>query len=424
MVKGSIKMADLLYRTKSVCPSCLKVIDARIVEIDREIYMEKSCAEHGEYRELIWQDSRENYLNWLHYGGLTDFQVENDNCPYNCGFCKNHRQAVCSAALMVTNRCNADCPVCFTADSQNGFYEPPLNELVELLNYYRAAAGEGAPLEFCGGEPTVRDDLPDLAAAARNMGFDYIQLNTNGIRLAADFQYTLDLKKKGVTTVYLGFDGTSDGPYLYKYGRNLLADKLKAIANCSQAGLAVVLTPCIIPGVNDQEIGNIIRLAKEWLPTVRGVFFQPISYFGNYPANKRPRITIPAIIREIERQSGGEIPSGSFLPAACEHPQCSFNGFFRLDAAGKFRAITHFQKRAAGQNAAARVRRMLKSNWSPGAQKQLTIGGMAFQDAWNLDLGRLRRCTIGIIGKDQRLIPLCAKYLTNDKGKKLYAGIS
>jgi uncharacterized radical SAM superfamily Fe-S cluster-containing enzyme len=424
MAKGSIKMANLIYRTKSVCPSCLKVIDAWIVEIGQEIYMEKSCTEHGAYRELIWQDSRENYLKWLNYGGLTDFKVETDHCPHTCGLCQNHRQAVCSAALMVTNRCNANCPVCFTADSQNGLYEPPLNELVDLLTYYRSAAGEGCPLEFCGGEPTVRDDLPDLAEAARNMGFDYIQLNTNGIRLAADLQYTLKLKEKGITTIYLGFDGTSSGPYVYKYGRDILADKLKAIANCSQAGLAVVLTPCIIPGVNDHEIGKIIRLAKEWLPTVRGVFFQPISYFGNYPANQRPRITIPAIIREIERQSGGEIPSGSFLPAACEHPQCSFNGFFLLDAAGKLSAVTRFQQRVMAGNAADRVRRMLKRNWTAGAQKQLTIGGMAFQDAWNLDLERLRRCTICIIGKDKKLIPLCAKYLTNENGKKLYDGIS
>jgi uncharacterized radical SAM superfamily Fe-S cluster-containing enzyme len=75
-------------------------------------------------------------------------------------------------------------------------------------------------------------------------------------------------------------------------------------------------------------------------------------------------------------------------------------------------------------DAASRVRRMQKSNWTVGAQKQLTIGGMAFQDAWNLDVERLRRCTIGIIGKDRRLIPLCAKYLTDEKGNKLYDGIS
>jgi uncharacterized radical SAM superfamily Fe-S cluster-containing enzyme len=424
MVKGCIKMAELIYRTKSVCPSCLRVIDARIVAIGQEIYMEKSCAEHGAYRELIWQDSRENYLKWLNYGGLTNFKVVNDNCPHACGFCQNHLQEVCTAALMVTNRCNTACPVCFTADQDQGLYEPPLNELVDLLTYYRAAAGEGAPLEFCGGEPTVRDDLPDLAEAARDMGFDYIQLNTNGLRLAADLPYTLALKQRGITTVYLGFDGTSGGPYEYKYGRNILGDKIKAIANCRRAGLAVVLTPCIIPGVNDREIGAIIRFAKEWLPTVRGVFFQPISYFGYYPPGARPRITIPAVIREIERQSGGEIPAGSFGPAVCEHPQCSFNGFFRLAADGKLRAMTRFHPRTLEQNAADRVRRMQKSNWTAGTQQQLTIGGMVFQDVWNLDVERLRRCTIRIIGRDKRLIPLCAKYLTNENGKKLYPGIS
>ncbi len=49
---------------------------------------------------------------------------------------------------------------------------------------------------------------------------------------------------------------------------------------------------------------------------------------------------------------------------------------------------------------------------------------MAFQDIWNYDLERIKRCTIQIIGNNKNLIPLCKKYLTNDSGKKLYPGIN
>jgi hypothetical protein len=49
----------------------------------------------------------------------------------------------------------------------------------------------------------------------------------------------------------------------------------------------------------------------------------------------------------------------------------------------------------------------------------LCISGMAFQDAWNIDLERLQRCCIHVITKDRKLIPFCAYYLTDSKGRRL-----
>lgn len=417
-------MDELIRETKSVCPACLRVVDARIVEAGDGIYMEKHCIAHGKYRTLIWEDTRENYERWLEYGGLRMAGREYGDCPHACGLCGLHQNAPCSAALMVTGRCDMDCAVCFTQAGESGQYEPSLRELTGLLEYYREAAGEGSPLEFCGGEPTVRGDLPELAAIARDMGFDYIQLNTNGLRIGSDPGYARALKDNGITTVYLGFDGVSPGPYLYKYGRDMRGPKYRALESCRDAGLAVVLVPCVIRGVNDGEVGGIIGVAKQWMPTVRGVYFQPVSYFGKYPKGGQRRITIPALLREIERQTGGEVPRDSFLPAACEHPQCSFGGYFMRDSQGRLRQLTRFHKRTPEVNAVERVRHMTKKTWGPGNGMQLAIGGMAFQDAWNLDLERLQRCTICIIGRDKRLIPLCAKYLTGGENQRLYGGIS
>ena len=61
--------------------------------------------------------------------------------------------------------------------------------------------------------------------------------------------------------------------------------------------------------------------------------------------------------------------------------------------------------------------------WTPSERKTLTIGGMAFQDAWNIDLLRVKRCSIQIIQKDGKLIPLCSKYLSSVRGEKLFPGI-
>ena len=54
----------------------------------------------------------------------------------------------------------------------------------------------------------------------------------------------------------------------------------------------------------------------------------------------------------------------------------------------------------------------------------LTIGGMAFQDAWNIDILRIMSCSVQIIGWDNKMIPLCSKYLTSCSGEKIHPGIS
>ncbi len=429
--------AVLIKETVSLCPRCLKQIPARIEEVNSEIYMNKRCPEHGEFQTVIWRDNKENYLQWLEYGGGESFlssEIQSDSgsgCPHDCGLCEDHRQEICSAAIMVTNRCNLNCPVCFTRSPEEHYYEPDLNSIRSMYEFYLNSCGEPYPVELCGGEPTVRDDLPQIIALGKQLGFDYIQLNTNGIRIAQDQEYLHKLKNAGLTTVYLGLDGISEEPYKYSSGyylaKSILSYKLQAIKNCAEAGLAVILVPCVIPGVNDSQLGEIIRLAKKWMPAVKGVHFQPISYFGNYPVEpqNKDRITIPEVLRAIEEQTGGEVKRDHFLPTGCEHPQCSFNGFFMMAKNGKLQALTKYQKREKRESEPAKkTRRFTKTQWIYNERMSLTIGGMAFQDAWNVDLERLKRCIIHIICSNQKFVPLCAKYLTGENGKKIYPGIS
>jgi uncharacterized radical SAM superfamily Fe-S cluster-containing enzyme len=48
------------------------------------------------------------------------------------------------------------------------------------------------------------------------------------------------------------------------------------------------------------------------------------------------------------------------------------------------------------------------------------VSGMAFQDAWNIDLQRLKRCCIHVVSTERKLIPFCAYYLTGSAGQRLF----
>lgn len=420
-------MNRFLYKTKSVCPICLKEVYADINAYEDGIHMDKACPEHGAVSTLIWADTEENYLNWLSNGGLDvnalpRSEEEVDRATAGKDFACEACQLPASSALMTTNRCNMNCPVCFTRDQKELLHEPTLQECEKLIRAYREKAGKDALLEFCGGEPTVREDICDLAELARDIGFDYIQLNTNGIKLAESEEFCRKLKVSGVTTVYMGFDGMTDKPYYAKYGRSLLSVKKQAVKNCAAAGLAVVLVTCVIPGENDAELGEILCFAVENMPTVKGLYLQPISYFGIYPEDNIRRITIPDVIRKLAEQHA-DVKVTDFGPGAYDHAQCSFNACYLLDQNGKLKPLTRFSPRTVEADAVHRLRTNLRMTWLPSERNMLTIGGMAFQDGWNIDLMRVQKCSIQIMQKDGKLIPLCSKYLSGCNGSKIFPGI-
>lgn len=417
----------LIYKTKSVCPICLKTIYADVCEHSDGIYMDKTCPEHGRFSTLIWAEAEKPYLRWLDFGGVdisalprTEAEVERALCGASFTDCACQKPA--SAALMTTNRCNMGCPVCFTRDKKEGLHEPDLAECERLMRHYRDTAGEDAAIEFCGGEPTVREDIMELASLARDLGFGLIQLNTNGVKLAESEYFCRRLRESGITTAYLGFDALHEKPYFAKYGKPMLQTKLRAVENAAAAGLAIVLVCCVIPGENDGDLGGIVEYAKQHMPAVKGVYFQPISYFGIYPEDNIRRITIPDVIRKLSEQHP-DVHAEDFGPGAYDYAQCSFNAAYMLDKSGQLKALTRFSRRRPEPDAVHRLRRNLQYTWTPSERRTLTIGGMAFQDAWNIDLMRVRRCSIQIIQKDGALVPLCSKYLSGCDGAKLFPGI-
>lgn len=430
--------------------------------------MVKRCPDHGPFETLLWrgEPSMESWKRSKEtvHPSVCYSKIEH-GCPFDCGICPEHRQLPCSVLLEITHRCNLRCPVCFADSGRQNGEDPDLEEIEFWYKQVLAVAGP-CSIQLSGGEPTLRDDLPAIVAMGRRLGFSFIQVNTNGVRLASESNYAQILKDTGLATVFLQFDSVDDTGYRTLRGRPLLEEKLLAIEHCGKAGLAVILVPTLVPGINTQAIGAIMKLALEFKPVVRGIHFQPISYFGRYPTEvfDRHRITLPEVMRALEEQTEGAVKVFDFAPPGCEHALCSFHGSFVRLAKGKLRPITGKADYSCctprNAEGARRTIELVSRQWSfPGAQKteqvsyqgttmpsgdcqcdhpmsekpvsldtfleqardrSFTISCMAFQDVWNIDLQRLKGCCIFVVSPDGRLVPFCAYNITSATGQTLY----
>ncbi len=455
--------------TESLCPVCLKRIKAQRVSTGGDVVLVKECTEHGSFRTVLWR-GEPSMAAWQRpkepaHPDLCYTRVDK-GCPFDCGLCDDHRQVPCSVLLEVTDRCNLHCAVCF-ADSGGGTTDEPSVERVAWLLERAIAAAGPSNLQLSGGEPTLRDDLPEIVEAARRVGYSFIQVNTNGIRLAADQGYARRLADAGLASVFLQFDGVDDEIYRRLRGRALVEEKLRAVDNCGAAGLGVVLVPTLVKGINTSAVGAIVRRGVELAPVVRGIHFQPVSYFGRFPElnGDEARFTLPELMRSLEEQTHGLVKVSDFSPPGCEHAHCSFHATYIRSAEGRLRPIGAANEGTccSGAFESGGVKRTVETvsrRWSlptsapfpdvnaapdepccggrgadviqidgaldldvflrEAATRSFTLSAMAFQDAGNLDLERLKGCCISVVSPDGMLIPFCAYNLTAANGNGLY----
>ncbi|MDD1707694.1 MAG: radical SAM protein [Methanoregulaceae archaeon] len=309
--------------TKTLCPICNAILDGNILEEGGSIWLERSCPEHGHFRDLYWSDAAlwHKFEQYDSVGrGVENPNVVNPpgNCPENCGLCSSHKSGTLLANIDLTNRCNLDCDFCFANARACGFiYEPTFDQIVGMMKLLRSQKPVPAPaVQFSGGEPTMREDLMELIRTAKEIGFPQVQLATNGIKMAQDIGFVEDLKAAGLSTVYLHFDGVT------KETNFKLKSDEKAVKHCEEVGLGMVLVPTIIKGRNDHETGAIIRYAADHIKAVRGVNFQPIAFTGAASEEdvQRERITIPELLKDIEHQTDGVIRKSDFYPVPCVVP--------------------------------------------------------------------------------------------------------
>ncbi len=330
--------------TQSLCPECTTLIEARVFEEDGKVLMEKTCPEHGYFQDVVFSDAR-MYLKMEEWSfgdwrgvdnpAVKDAQV----CPFDCGLCDLHTSHSGLANLDLTNACNLTCPVCFANANAAGYlYEPTLDQVRTMLLALRDEKPvSGRIVQFSGGEPTIYPRFIEAIKLAKELGFSHVQIATNGIKFAESLEFAQRAKEAGLHSLYLQLDGVSDDVYLRTRGKALWETKLKCIENVRRAGLKIVFVPTVVKGLNDHQVGDIVKLALENIDCLSGISFQPVSFTGRIARHElmAKRFTQSDVAHAIWEQTGIAHPLEDWFPLSCVTP------FSRLISALRGELTTH-----------------------------------------------------------------------------------
>ncbi len=420
---------ETIRTTESVCPHCLIAVPAEVYEKEGEVWMAKTCPGHGRFDVYLWPDvERYKWFCDLAFPSLSrEAQTETiHGCPRDCGLCPGHARRITLPEIEVSWRCNLACPVCFMSDD-SAPPDPSLEEIRRMVETIRKYDGPGFPLQITGGEPTIRPDLPEIIEMAASHGADAVELNTNGLVIGRDFRYLRALKEAGLTNVYLQFDGLDPQTTKTLRGRDVLLDKLRAIENCRRQKIPVMLSVTIVEGVNDRELGELIRFAVDNHDIIGGLALQPAFVSGRFEIERKRRLSILDVARLISSQTGGRIRDTDFWPVGSSHPLCYGSTYLLLEEGGFTPSTRHLTEKDYRRNfcesspQGAVFMDMAARNGSSGLPPQgLPILIMEYMDAWTMDLARARECNLAVSLSDGTSIPFCVYHLSDSRGKRLY----
>ncbi|MDD5054734.1 MAG: radical SAM protein [Candidatus Peribacteraceae bacterium] len=339
---SSIPLDFFLEATTSLCPQCMECVPARMIRRGGGVVLEKVCPSHGLQTELLEEDA-EYFMRRRDYDKLgTDCRRQTKiekGCPFDCGLCPQHAQHTCIGLIEVTNACDLRCPMCYAASGDGEFL--PMETIERMMDAYIDSEFEPPEiLQISGGEPTLHPHILDIIDLGKKKGFKYVMLNTNGLRLAKDEEFVKQLAAfNGGFEVYLQFDGFSPDALRTLRGRDLSCEKKKAIEHLVRHRVPTTLVATIARGVNDGDIGSIVRLGLD-TPCIRGVNFQPMAYFGRMPtgSSTKDRVTLTGIIRRMEEQTDGLLTMRDFVPLPCDVDRVSLT-YLRKNKKGKWTAL-------------------------------------------------------------------------------------
>lgn len=308
--------------TLSLCSTCLRRVDAKIIFEDEQVFMLKRCPEHGAEKTLIATDI-EYYRSTRNYVKRSEMPKKFNTrthygCPYDCGLCPDHEQHSCLTIIEVTDRCNLSCPTCYAESAPHHGRHRTLEEIEWMLDIVVANEGQPDVVQISGGEPTVHPQFFEILDIAKRKPIRHLMLNTNGIRIAKDKDFVERLASYMPDfEIYLQFDSFKKEALETLRGEDLREIREKALENLNAFNLSTTLVVTLQKGLNDDEIGPIIEYALKQ-PCVRGVTFQPTQIAGRLegfdPA--KHRMTLTEVRQEILKQAPVFQPE-DLIPVPC-----------------------------------------------------------------------------------------------------------
>nr|BFF35718.1 radical SAM protein [Tenacibaculum mesophilum] len=444
--------------TLSLCPECLKRVDAKIVFEDDKVYMLKRCREHGSSKVLI-ADDIEYYKNIRNYNKPSEmpytFNTKTDyGCPYDCGLCPDHEQHSCLTVVEVTDRCNLTCPTCYAGSSPTYGRHRTLEEVKAMLDAVVKNEKEPDVVQISGGEPTIHPQFLEILDYAKSLPIRHLMLNTNGIKIAKDVAFAERLKTYTPDfEIYLQFDSFEDSVLRELRGADLNEIRRQAIENLNKLNLSTTLVVTLQKGLNDHEIGKVIDYALQQ-KCVRGVTFQPTQIAGRLEGfnPETDRMTLTEVRRKIIEQTD-VFNADDLIPVPC-NPDALVMGY-ALKLGGEVFPLTRYinpndlldnskntiiyeQDEAlhgkmielfSTGNSVEVAEENLKSIMcclpnidAPelGYDNLFRVIIMQFIDAYNFDVRAVKKSCVHIVDKDNKIIPFETMNLFYRDDKKEY----
>lgn len=426
-----------LHSTLALCPVCLKELKAEVhADAEGAVWMERTCPEHGAVSTRMWPDAE--HYEWLRSEAFPKTKPQNTipataPCPHGCGTCARHERRGTLLEIEVTRNCNLHCPVCFMS-AETGEGDPTLDEISAMYDVIADAVGTDGAVQITGGEPTCRKDLPEIIRMGREKGFWGIEVNTNGLVIAARPGYLEELVAAGLTGVYLSFDGLTGDVYEATCGRDILDIKLRVIERCREAGIQVVLSVAVVAGSNDRQLGDLLRFSLENSDVVAGLALQPAFTSGRFDVKRFTPMTAGDVIFQLAEQSDGLLQPRDIWPLGCSNPLCD-TGVFLVHGtppegvpahpSGFYpasRAMTPEEYRAgySPDSPQGSVFLDILSKRGVEVKSGLSIIIMNYMDARTMDVQRLRECSMMVTVPDGRAVPFCSYHLTDGDGRRVY----
>jgi uncharacterized radical SAM superfamily Fe-S cluster-containing enzyme len=313
IISGKKPVADLMNEK-------VGEIKAQIIERDGEIWMVKDCPVHGHYEDMMAIDSK--FLEHIErmFPGR-DIPAHNDETLHNHGSStiKYGRGAVLTVDL--TNRCNMMCDPCFMDANQVGFvHELSMDDVKEILdNAISIKPRRQMSVQFSGGEPTISPHFIEAIKYSRKVGYNSVQCATNGIEFAKSKEFAREAAEAGLRYAYLQFDGIGNDANSHRQVGNLFDVKLRAINNLHEAGVEIVLVTTLVNGINNDQVGSIIRFALENPKKIAFLSFQPVSFTGRdeeitEQRRLQQRYTLSHLAHDVKDQVGITEPTRDWFP--------------------------------------------------------------------------------------------------------------
>lgn len=326
-------------------------------------------------------------------------------------------------AFSVTHLCNLSCSSCYLPKRDN--FDFSLNDMKRIISEFK-----GAWIRLSGGEPTLRENLPQIIEYIVKNG-KKAALLTNGLRLA-DSKYVKCLKNAGLNWIHFSLNGLNDNVYKKIDGQRLLKVKLKALRNIKREKIPTALSIMLVKGINENELRKIYRYCLRNTSFIKQLRIRSSVGVGRYAQEECFYLSeIVGMVSKIIGISKETLVDHSlgkvryYSAHNTNHMPCHLEAnLFSLlmcdiDKNRKcnypFRIIQIIFKLMLKIGIINLIQVIFRKATKKEPLLEFSLRIRAWPDKYRIDLGEIQRCPSAYVaGPDNRIFPFCYALILNE----------